>query len=114
MSFVKVFASRIDADPMVVRRDLTEEEFKSIETIAARWHGNMVERLGKVRRSIPEYGALMPLEEFVDNCPDAYTDYDGYALYATETEVCEIVALPSEICAGVIAKGFSHVVWFGK
>jgi hypothetical protein len=43
-----------------------------------------------------------------------FIDYDGYGYYATETEMTDIVALPSMFINKNIDTRWSHVVWFNK
>lgn len=66
-------------------------------------------------KPIPEYGDLMTMEEFLDSVAcGALIDYDGHGNYATETEMSDIVVVPSDVRLGRINMTFSHVVWFNR
>lgn len=66
---------------------------------------------------IPSDGDHMTIGEFklLINT-GLFTDYDGHAVYATETEVSDIVVHPSDLVTGEDGRGvgFTHVVWFNR
>lgn len=63
---------------------------------------------------IPEYGELMALQEFVEECVSGFfIDYDGSGYYATETQMTRIRVKPSDVTHGKI-ENWSHVVWFNR
>jgi hypothetical protein len=63
-------------------------------------------------------GDRMLLSEFIENCESGFfIDYDGFGLYATETEITEIpdgIVKPSDVKLNKIKKGFTHIVWFNR
>lgn len=66
---------------------------------------------------ISEHGDHMTIGEFkllIDT--GLFTDYDGHAVYATETEMSDIVVQPSDMYGREDGRGaaFTHVVWFNK
>lgn len=65
---------------------------------------------------IPDYGDLMTLEEFEENCHcGGFIDYDGSGYYATPTHFDRSKpASPSDICQGRVNRNFTHVLWFNK
>jgi hypothetical protein len=66
-------------------------------------------------KPIPEYGDLIPLDEFIEMCEHGtFIDYDGFGNYATETEMSTNVVCPSDITAGIINRNWTHVVWFNR
>lgn len=66
--------------------------------------------------SLPDYGHLYPLEEFINHCKDGcFIDWDGIGYYATNDQIDrELEAKPSEILKGKVNKNFTHVMWFNK
>lgn len=66
--------------------------------------------------SIPTYGDIMELEDFIDTCKSGgFIDYDGHGYYAVDDKrMTNIKILPSDVRKGVIRKGFSKIVWFNK
>ena len=67
-------------------------------------------------KPIPDYGDLMTLAEFKENCLNKYiTDQDGSADWATATEISDIPAYCSDAWRMFKHTGeFTHVVWFNK
>ncbi len=66
-------------------------------------------------RPIPDYGDLMTLDEFIENCEDGlFIDYDGFGHYATATEMSSIEVCPSDITTGDIRREWTHVCWFNR
>lgn len=76
---------------------------------------------------IPDYGDLMTVEEFREDCESAcFIDYDGHGNLATETEMTNIVIYPSDVTRqpDVLTElagakhdpfhGYTHVVWFNR
>lgn len=64
---------------------------------------------------LPDYGDHMTIEEFKECCDcGGFTDYDGFGVYATETQESSICILPSDIESGLYRKDFTHVIWFNK
>lgn len=58
---------------------------------------------------------LMTLEHFIECCEcGGFIDYDGFGLYATETEVSDVEVEPSDITCGDIRREFTHVCWYNK
>ena len=58
------------------------------------------------------------IKEFIEMCQSGFfIDYDGFGLYATETEVTEFpsgIVKPSDIMKNNINLNYSHIVWFNK
>ena len=66
-------------------------------------------------KKIPDYGDHMLLEDFIDAVEmGAFMDYDGHGRYATETEISDIIIIPSDVASNKIKEGFTHMVWFNK
>nr|DAN43757.1 MAG TPA: hypothetical protein [Caudoviricetes sp.] len=64
---------------------------------------------------IPDYGDIMPLEEFIQSVKlGLFTDYDGSGYYATENACSDITIYPSDITSGTYRRDFTHIVWFNK
>ena len=64
---------------------------------------------------IPEYGDLMPKEEWIANCEaGGFIDYDGYGYLATEHSMSNIVIVPSDLLDQEISDWWTHVVWFNR
>jgi len=82
--------------------------------------------------NIPDYGTLMTLREFIENCLNGdFIDYDGHGCYATENKMSNIVVRPSDIIKYNHPEGlvdpstmelkrenvkyeFTHVIWFNR
>lgn len=75
---------------------------------------------GKTMKPLPSYGNHMTMEEFTrlsEGRGNGFLDYDGFAHYATETEMLSdpyIDVLPSMVLNGTINKEWTHVVWFNR
>lgn len=55
------------------------------------------------------------LRQFMeDTVNSVFLDDDGIGYYATETEVSNLIALPSEIAEGRVNHKFTHIVWHNK
>jgi hypothetical protein len=70
-------------------------------------------------RKIPSYGWHIPFQEFLDDVESAcLIDYDGYGMWATETEMLNDhnqKVWPSDFIENKKPKeGFTHVVWFNR
>jgi hypothetical protein len=64
---------------------------------------------------LPDYGDLMTLEDFKEQCEQhAFIDYDGSGYYAFADSVTRIRANPSDFAQGKVRAGFTHVMWFNK
>lgn len=66
---------------------------------------------------IPEYGDHMPWGQFVELVRDGmFIDYDGYADYATSTQVSDFYVLPSQLEQANFERPSwaTHVVWYNK
>jgi len=64
---------------------------------------------------IPEYGDLMTMEEFIENCEcGGFIDDDGHGYYASEKKMSNIFISPSDVKDKNIKKGYTHVVWFNR
>jgi hypothetical protein len=65
---------------------------------------------------LPDYGDLITLEEFIGACESGtFIDSDGTGYYATETQMSNIPAYPSDIIVGgIIYDDYTHVMWFNK
>lgn len=64
---------------------------------------------------IPEYGDLFTIEEFRRMCLNGdIIDDDGSGNYATDTQMSEELAVPSDICCDIINRKYTHVVWFNR
>lgn len=64
---------------------------------------------------IPSYCDLIPLKEFVEivRC-GSFVDSDGSGYYATDQNVTDIPAVPSEIKDGTILHEYPFIAWFNK
>lgn len=57
----------------------------------------------------------MSMGDFVDGCEaGGFSDSDGCAYYATETQVSNIGISPSDIRANKYRKDFDYVCWYNK
>lgn len=66
-------------------------------------------------KELPNYGDLMTLKEFIENCESGgFIDYDGSGKYAFKDEMSDIAVYPSTVTDGNIDRDFTHVVWFNK
>lgn len=64
---------------------------------------------------LPEYGDHMPLTDFIERCEGGdFIDYDGFANYASETEMFPQEVYPSDVVNKTIDRQYSHVVWFNR
>jgi hypothetical protein len=67
------------------------------------------------QESIPEYGELMTMAEFISQCCiGAYIDYDGSGKYSDGKYMTDKDVVPSDLPAGKLDTSYSHVVWFNK
>lgn len=65
--------------------------------------------------SVPGYGHLMGLKEFVDCVRGGgFIDYDGSGEYVKEGMMSGITILPSDVKHGSIRKDFDQIVWFNR
>ena len=70
---------------------------------------------------LPGFGH-MTMEEFIKFCPatggNGFIDYDGFAHYASKTEVQYCLAasdvMPSMVAKGEINLKWTHVVWYNR
>ncbi|MCK9369284.1 hypothetical protein M0R04_05035 [Candidatus Dojkabacteria bacterium] len=63
---------------------------------------------------IPNYGDLMPIEEFQMVCEcGGFIDYDGFGNYAFENKMSNIETSPSRFLKNP-DKRFTHIVWFNR
>ena len=59
-----------------------------------------------------KHGTHMSMQDFIACCETGgFIDDDGYGYYATETEMTNIVVLPSTVNKDTT---YSHVVWFNR
>lgn len=60
--------------------------------------------------------SYMTLEAFTKRCEAGdFIDYDGFGHYCTGTEMYpDTMVYPSDIVAGKIPQGFTHIAWFNK
>ena len=66
-------------------------------------------------RPIPEYGDLMTIEEFTQDCKDGnFTNYDGVGHYSLKDKVSNIGVSCLFVRLGIIDDRFTHVMWFNK
>lgn len=64
---------------------------------------------------IPKYGNKLSLQEFIENVNiGVFIDSDGYGYYATDTQMTDIIVLPSMIINKNIDDRWSHIVWFNR
>lgn len=64
---------------------------------------------------IPDYGDIMSLEDFVDNCNEGgFIDYDGSGSYIKDGKESNITILPSDVKHNSIRKDFTEIVWYNK
>jgi len=60
-------------------------------------------------------GDLFTLRDFVNDClDDCISNDDGFGYYATETEVTNIPAIPSDILDEIVDTRWTHVEWYNK
>lgn len=65
--------------------------------------------------SIGDIGDHMPIEEYIEYIEGGYfIDYDGFGYYATETQVSNFIARPSDLKNGKLRKDFTHIVWYNR
>ena len=98
---------------------LSIEEFEA----ALEPTGKKVDELGRKIRMIkpytlepiPDYGVVMPLEEFIEYCKDgSFIDYDGHGSYVKDGQRTDITIYPSDVKHGVIRKEFDKIIWFNR
>lgn len=67
-------------------------------------------------RKIPDYGEVMTLQEFVEQCKHHFfMNDDGSGYYAESTEtMTDLVCRPSDVANGNITEGYNYVIWFNK
>lgn len=67
-------------------------------------------------RSIPDYGDLFTLAEFLEMCQHyCFTNDDGSGYYSDgEIYFAGEDAIPSDLVAGNVRKDRTHVMWFNK
>jgi hypothetical protein len=64
---------------------------------------------------IPDYGTLMPLDEFIDNVKSGgFIDYDGYGCYVNGDLMTDIEIYPSDIEKNKIRNEFDKIIWFNR
>lgn len=65
---------------------------------------------------IPEYGDLIPLDYFIEDCVEGhFTIQDGIGYYATSEGYSENDKVyPSDVKKGIVDKSWTHVMWFNK
>lgn len=86
---------------------------RSVEAPGKRHYDD--EGMTLVMRPIPEWGDHQPVTEFVNACKaGAFTDDDGTAYYATETEMSNVRVSCSTLATRGIGPMYSHVVWIAK
>jgi len=78
------------------------------------WLYKIIQRLFVTTEPLPDYGDLIPWEEFQEDVKNGYLiDYDGYGRLATKTKASDMYITPSiakEIKPGI----FTHVLWFNR
>lgn len=63
--------------------------------------------------SIPDYGDIMTIDQFYENCKcGGFIDYDGFGYYATDKEMSNIVVRPHEYKQ--LDWKWTHIVWFNR
>ena len=67
-------------------------------------------------KPLPDYGELMPIDEFVEAVNSGmFIDDDGSGYYATAKGMSDVLALPSLVRKGIVPhRTFTHVMWFNK
>ena len=65
---------------------------------------------------LPNYGYVLPIADFQECCEDgSFINYDGTGYFANPPMMDRhYPAIPSEVKAGKIPVGFTHVVWFNR
>lgn len=66
---------------------------------------------------LPDYGDVMPLDEFIDCCKHGtFINYDGYGYYVKDGKQTDIKIHPTDITEGKMAirKEFDTIIWFNK
>ena len=66
-------------------------------------------------KSIPSYGKLMTLKEFIENVKSGcFVNYDGYGYYSDGKEMSDELVRPSDVRNGGVNDKWTHVVWFNR
>jgi hypothetical protein len=66
---------------------------------------------------LPDYGDHMKLSKFIEHCKSGtFIDYDGFGYYATETEMTDILIMPSHVTGKRkrVRKDYDYVMWFNR
>ena len=68
-----------------------------------------------MKKPIPDYGTLMTLTEFTEDCKlGCLINYDGYGYYSDGKTMTEILIRPSDVMSGRVNQKYTHVVWFNR
>ena len=66
-------------------------------------------------KEIPEYGDLMPLQEWINCCESGgFVDYDGHGNLATADKCSRIEISPSQRRVIKYPSWATHIVWYNK
>lgn len=64
-------------------------------------------------KEIPNYGDLIPVDEFISACKSAYfIDYDGFGNPAKNGKMADFDIFPSKVSD--IPKDATHIVWYNR
>ena len=64
---------------------------------------------------LPNYGAVMSLEEFVDCCKGGgFIDYDGSGNYVKDNQETDIEIYPSDVKYNSIRNDFDTIIWYNR
>lgn len=109
-------------DPMTMARNFlrlpggTKGEFSAqqfAESIVYWSQRALVEEIKTVAIH-PDWNHIM-VQEYVAACKALrFTEYDGWARYATDKVMTELLARPEDVVCGDINTNYTHVVWFHK
>jgi len=68
-----------------------------------------------VMEDLDDIGDHMTMEDFEANCAaGGFINYDGHGYYASETQQCDIIIMPSEVISRNIRTDFTHVKWYNR
>jgi hypothetical protein len=69
----------------------------------------------KFIRGVPEYGDVMPLDEFIDCVKSGgFIDYDGYGHYIIDDKETDITIYPSDVKHNAVRDDFKKIVWYNR
>lgn len=64
---------------------------------------------------LEDYGDLFTIQKFTEYCVGGgFIDYDGFGVYATESQQSDISVKPSTFLKYPQRKDFTHINWFNR